>query len=61
LAAIGLGQVLAERVFQMEMAWMLELLPTAMLAGALMSMGVGWSALRSLLRVSPLTVLRSAG
>jgi putative ABC transport system permease protein len=53
------GQLLAHKVFQLEMPLSLWLFPLAMLCGMTLSIGVGWLAIRQLLAVPPLLALRA--
>ena len=59
LAAIAVGQVLARKVFNLDVALAWWLPPLAMLAGALMVMGAGWFAATKLMHKTPLEALRS--
>ncbi len=59
LGALALGQLLAGRVFQLELAPALWLPPVAMLGGAGLAVGVGWLAVRRLLATPPLLALRA--
>lgn len=63
LAAAGAlvtGAVLAERVFQFELATRWEILPGGLLAGSLIAVIAGWMGLRPVLNSPPLATLRSA-
>lgn len=63
LAAAGAlvtGAVLAERVFQFELAIRWEILPGGIVAGALIAVIAGWMGLRPVLNSPPLATLRSA-
>ena len=57
--ASALGQVLARKVFQLDMPLDLWLFPLASLAGAAASIGIGWLAVRQLLKTPPLLALRA--
>ena len=59
LAALTVGQVLAQKVFNLEVSLALWLPPAAMLGGALMVMGAGWFAAAKLMQKTPLEALRS--
>ncbi|MBS1139696.1 MAG: hypothetical protein H6R13_1149 [Proteobacteria bacterium] len=62
-AAIGammLGQVVGWQVFQLELAFGYSLLPLTMAGGALLSIIIGWLAVRRLVATPPLLALRSA-
>ena len=61
LGAIGVGQLLATKVFQFEVAVNLWLLPAAMLAGAAIVMAAGWFAAARLINAPPLEALRAGG
>ncbi len=54
-----IGQLLAEKAFQLEMAFNPWLIPGAILAGAILSVGIGWLGMRRLLQVPPLLALRA--
>ncbi|MFK7962845.1 MAG: ABC transporter permease [Burkholderiaceae bacterium] len=63
LAAAGAlvtGAVLADRVFQFELATRWEILPGGIIAGALIAVIAGWMGLRPVLNSPPLATLRSA-
>jgi len=59
LAAIAVEQVLAQKVFNLDvsLAWWLP--PAAMFGGAMMVMGAGWFAAAKLMQKAPLEALRS--
>ena len=59
--AIGVGQLLASKAFQFEVALNFWLLPAAMLAGAAIVMGAGWFAAARLINAPPLEALRAGG
>ena len=59
IASIVVGQVLASRVFNLDLAPAWWLPPAAMLGGALAIMLAGWLAAARLMRVAPLEALRS--
>ena len=59
LAAIVVGQVLARKVFNLDVALAWWLPPLAMFVGALMVMGAGWFAATKLMQKTPLEALRS--
>lgn len=59
VGASALGQLLARQVFQMELPLNLWLPVVAALFGAGMAVGVGWLAIRLLLRTPPLLALRA--
>ena len=59
--AIGVGQLLASKAFQFEVAVNFWLLPAAMLAGAAIVMGAGWFAAARLINAPPLEALRAGG
>ena len=59
LAAMAVGQVLARKVFNLEVALEWWLPPLAMLGGALMVMAAGWFAATKLMQKTPLEALRS--
>lgn len=59
LGAIVVGQVLAVKAFQFDVAVNLWLLPLAMLIGALLVIGAGWFAAARLMDTPPLEALRS--
>ena len=59
LGAMVVGQVLAQKVFQLAVALDGWLLPGAMLAGAVLVMGAGWLAASRLLDAPPLEALRA--
>ena len=61
LGAIGVGQLLATKAFQFEVAVNFWLLPAAMLAGAAIVMGAGWFAAARLINAPPLEALRAGG
>ena len=54
-----IGQLLADKAFQLEMAFNPWLIPGAILAGAALSVGIGWLGMRRLLQVPPLLALRA--
>lgn len=58
-AAAIIGQLLAEKVFQLELAFNLLLLPGAMLGGSVLSVLIGWLGMRRLLKTPPLLALRA--
>ena len=58
LASTLIGQVLAQRVLQLELPWQPGVLFWSVLAGVGLAAGGGWLAARRLLRTSPLAVLR---
>jgi putative ABC transport system permease protein len=62
IAAAGasvLGQVLARKVFQLDMPLDLWLFPMASLVGAAAAVAIGWLAVRQLLKTPPLLALRA--
>ncbi len=59
LGAIGVGQLLAHKAFQFEVAINFWLLPAAMLGGAVLVTGAGWFAATRLMGTPPLEVLRA--
>lgn len=59
LAAMAVGQVLAKKVFNLDVALAWWLPPLAMLGGTLMVMGAGWFAATKLMQKTPLEALRS--
>ena len=61
LGAICVGQLLASKAFQFEVAVNFWLLPAAMLAGAAIVMAAGWFAAARLINAPPLEALRAGG
>ena len=61
MGAIGVGQLLASKAFQFEVAVNFWLLPAAMLAGAAIVMAAGWFAAARLINAPPLEALRAGG
>lgn len=59
LAALGVGQVLAQKAFQLEVALNLWLPLAAMLGGAVVVTAAGWLAAARLIRTPPLEALRA--
>ena len=59
-AAIALGQVIGQQVFQLAPAINWALLPAAALLGAAFVLSVAWLAINRLLATAPLLVLRAA-
>jgi putative ABC transport system permease protein len=59
VAAIAVGQFLAQQVFRFEVAVDLWLLPTAIGCGALLVTAAGWFAAARLLQTAPLEALRA--
>ncbi len=59
LATIGVGQVLARQVFNLEVVPAFWLMPMAMFAGAAMVVGAGWFAAQRLMRQTPMETLRA--
>ncbi|MCL2524767.1 MAG: ABC transporter permease [Betaproteobacteria bacterium] len=57
--ALLVGQIIAWQIFQLELAPALWLPPLAALGGALAAIAAGWWAVRRLLAIPPLAVLRS--
>ena len=57
--ASALGQVLAHKVFLLDMPLDLWLFPVASLAGAAAAVAIGWLAVRQLLKTPPLLALRA--
>ncbi|MGB7301747.1 MAG: FtsX-like permease family protein [Burkholderiaceae bacterium] len=63
LAAAGaliIGAILAEQVFQFELATRWSMLPLGMLAGAVLAVVAGWMGLRPVLNSPPMQTLRAA-
>ena len=54
-----LGQLLAQKVFQLTMPLNLWLFPLAGAAGAVLAVGIGWLAVRQLLATPPMLALRA--
>ncbi len=61
LGAIAVGQLLANKAFQFEVAINYGLPPAAMLGGALLVTGAGWFAAARLIGAPPLEALRAGG
>ncbi len=61
LGAMGVGQLLANKAFQFEVAINYGLPPAAMLGGALLVTGAGWFAAARLIGAPPLEALRAGG
>ena len=61
LGAIAVGQFLAQRVFQFEVAIDYWLPPAALLGGAALVTAAGWFAATRLLGAPPLEALRAGG
>ncbi len=59
LGAVALGYLLARQVFQLELPPNFWLLPLATAGGALLSVSIGWLAVRQLLGTPPLLALRA--
>ncbi len=57
--ALITGAVLANKVFQFELATRWEILPAGLLAGALIAVLAGWMGLRPVLNSPPLSTLRA--
>lgn len=53
------GQLLARNVFQLDLPFSLWLFPLATLCGVVLSVGIGWLAVRQLLSTPPLMALRA--
>jgi putative ABC transport system permease protein len=59
VGAMALGQLIARRVFELDLPINLLLPPLAALGGALLAAGIGWLAVRKLLDTPPLLALRA--
>jgi putative ABC transport system permease protein len=57
--AVLVGQILAREVFQLQLPVPVWIFPLASAGGAVLSVGVGWLAVRRLLATPPLLALRA--
>lgn len=60
MGAMVLGRIVGWQVFQLDLAFGYSLLPLTMAGGALVTVAIGWLAVRRLVMTAPLLVLRSA-